>query len=95
MNILSLIVISMVGEALWETLKMTWQKGKLCKDRIGALIIGIFLAFTTGADIFSYIGINTFIPYSGVILTGILISRGANFTHDLVSSVSNVYQKTK
>lgn len=95
MNLLSLIVVSLIGEAVWETLKMVWQKGKLNCDKVGALVIGILLSISTGTDILCIVGINTRFPYIGVILTGILISRGANFIHDLVSSVNNIYQKTK
>lgn len=95
MDFISLIIISMLGEAVWETLKMVWQKGKFNFDRIGALAVGLLLSIATGADILSYVGISSKIPYVGSILTGILISRGANFMHDLLASVSNMHQNTK
>lgn len=95
MEILSLIVISMIGEAVWETLKMIWERQKINFDRIGALVISLILSFGTGLDVLSLIGIPTKIPFVGIILTGILISRGTNFMHDLVCSISNIYQNTK
>ncbi|KEH96125.1 hypothetical protein [Clostridium massiliodielmoense] len=95
MNIFSLIVVAIVGEAVWENLKMLWQKGKICVDRLGALVISIVLALDTGIDILSLAGVPTRIPYVGIILTGIVISRGANFTHDIVSAINNVYQNSK
>jgi len=86
----------MIGEAVWETLKMVWQeKHRFNFDRIGTLIVGLILAFTTGMDMLQLIGISTKIPYTGIILTGILLSRGSNFMHDIVSSISNVCQNTK
>lgn len=95
MNMLSLLVIALLGEAIWETLKMVWQTGKLSTDKIGAIIIGIALAVGSGLDIFTVVGISLRVPYLGMILTGILISRGANFIHDLLASISNMQQNTK
>lgn len=95
MNILGLIILALIGEAVWETLKMTWQNGKLNTDRIGALVVGLLLAFGSGIDLMKAFGVPVVIPYLGIILTGLLISRGANFVHDIVSSVNNINQKTK
>lgn len=95
MNILSLIIIALIGEAVWETLKMTWQQGKVSIDRIGALIIGLLLALGTGLDIMAMIGVPMKVPYVGMILTGLLISRGANFVHDILASINNIQQNTK
>lgn len=95
MNMLSLLVVALLGEAIWETLKMVWQAGKLSADKIGAIVIGIALAVGSGLDIFTVVGISLKVPYLGMILTGILISRGANFIHDLLSSVNNLQQNTK
>ncbi|TDT63437.1 hypothetical protein [Fonticella tunisiensis] len=95
MNILSLIIIALIGEAVWETLKMTWQQGKVSIDRIGALIIGLLLALGTGLDLMAMIGVPMKVPYVGMILTGLLISRGANFVHDILASINNIQQNTK
>lgn len=95
MNILGLIILALIGESIWETLKMTWQNGKLNIDRIGALIVGLLLAFGSKLDFMEAVGVPIVIPYLGTILTGLLISRGANFVHDIVSSVNNLKQNTK
>lgn len=95
MNVLSLIVLALIGEAIWETLKLTWQNGKVSVDRVGALAIGLLLAVGTGLDLMAMVGVPLKIPYVGMILTGLLISRGANFIHDLLASISNVQQSTK
>lgn len=86
-EMLKLIVLALIGEALWETLKMTWQQGKFSIDRIGALIVGLLLAIGTGLDFFSLVQIPLNIPYLGMALTGVLISRGANFVHDLLKKI--------
>lgn len=95
MDILSLVVLALIGESIWETLKMTWQDGKFSIDRIGALVVGILLAFGSGLDLMELVGIPLVIPYLGMFLTGLLISRGSNFVHDLVSSVNNIKEGTK
>lgn len=88
-NIIVIFVVSMITEAVWESLKMTWQNGKVNIDRIGALIIGLVVAIGTRVDILDLVGVSVDIPYLGMILTGILMSRGSNFIHDLLVKVSN------
>lgn len=94
-KVLTLVVVSMIGESVWETLKMVWQKGKFNFNRIGALAVSILLAISTGVNILDIASIGSKIPHLGQVLTGILISRGANFTHDIVASINNVYKKSK
>jgi hypothetical protein len=86
-NILILVVAAMIGESVWETLKMLWQEGKLSIDRIGALVIGLLVAIAGNLDLPGLVGIPFILPYLGMILTGILISRGANFVHDLLGRI--------
>lgn len=83
-----ILVLAFLGEAVWETLKMTWQAGKVSVDRIGALAISILLAYAANIDIFVIMGIRLSIPLVGVILTGVLISRGTNFIHDFISKLT-------
>lgn len=95
MSILSLIVLALIGESVWETLKMLWQQGKVSVDRIGALVVGLLLSLGTGLDIMSMVGIPMKYSILGVILTGILISRGANFMHDILASINNIQTNSK
>lgn len=89
MEVLNIIILACIGEALWETLKLTWQKGKVSEDRIGAIVVGVIIALSTGVDIMHALSIPMRVPYLGTIFTGLLISRGANFTHDLISTLNN------
>jgi hypothetical protein len=95
MNFASVIILGLIGEALWETLKLVWQNGKISVDRIGTILIGVLLAVGTGLDLMDIIGIPIKIPYIGVLLTGLLLSRGANFLHDIFDSVKNLHLTTK
>ncbi|WP_175574639.1 hypothetical protein [Syntrophomonas wolfei] len=64
-------------------------------DRVGALVLGITIALGTGIDLFATVGLPINIPYLGLILTGIIISRGANFIHDLFKITEEVKVKRK
>ena len=82
-----IIIIAILIEAVWENLKMIWQNGKFSIDKIGALFISILTCVLVNADIFNLVGLSISIPFMGSILTGILISRGANFVHDIFSKI--------
>ena len=89
MSIVTIITIALLVEAIWETLKLVWQEGKLNVNTIGALIVGIGVSILAKIDIFAMQGINLSIPLIGWILTGILMSRGANFIHDLFNKLGD------
>lgn len=95
MELYKVLILALMGEALWETLKLIWTQGKLSLDRIGAILVGIFLSIATGIDIMALVGLPIAIPYVGTVLTGILISRGSNFIHDIVSNMNTVYMERK
>ncbi|MDV4150132.1 hypothetical protein R0131_04705 [Clostridium sp. AL.422] len=83
-NIFTIFIVALIAESVWETLKMIWQQGKISIDRIGALVVSLVICIGTRLDILRLLEIDTIIPFLGVILTGILISRGSNFVHDLL-----------
>lgn len=87
-NLFIIIIVSIIAESTWETLKMVWQNGKVSIDRIGALIVSILITVGTKMDLLSLLGIESNIPFMGIILTGILISRGSNFIHDLLEKLN-------
>ena len=89
MSIVTIITIALLVEAIWETLKMVWQEGKININTIGALIVGIGVSILAKIDIFAMQGISLSIPLVGWVLTGILMSRGANFIHDLFNKLGD------
>lgn len=86
-EILRLVVLAFVVESVWETLKMAYDKDKISKSAIGALAVGITVALTVNFDILKVLEFNPVIPYVGVVLSGILISRGGNFVHELIKKL--------
>lgn len=97
MNMTQILISALIVEALWETSKMFWQNGKINYDRIGAVAFGELIALSANIDFLAAVGVNMRIPIAGNVLTGLLISRGANFMHDILASVgtfsNNIKQK--
>lgn len=50
-----------------------------------SLTFGVFIAVAYKFDILKMVNIESNIPYTGYILTGILFSRGSNYIHDVLS----------
>jgi len=90
MAFIKLLIIAATLEAVWETCKMFWEEGKLNIDRIGSAMLGVFLCLTSGIDFFVMVEIPLLVPYAGMVLSGLLISRGANFVHDFLATVENI-----
>lgn len=96
MNLMEFVVAALIVEALWETSKMFVVNGnKLNVDRIGAVAFGELIAITGKMDFLAAVGVNLKVPLVGTLLTGLLLSRGANFMHDIVSGIGNLYQSSK
>lgn len=88
MEVQSIIVLAFLVEAIWTNLRMIWDKNKFNWNNLGALVVAILVAVATGVDIFPAIGISVVVPYVGSILTGILVSRGANVIFDLLKKIN-------
>ena len=89
MTLVQLLILAFLAEAVWETSKMVWQQGKISGDRVGALVVGILVSVGTQADLFLLVSIPFTLPFIGVLLTGVLISRGANFVHDIINYINS------
>ena len=83
---IQLIILSLLAEAIWENLRMIWENGKFSINRLGALIVSIIVAIGTKIDLFELLEFEI-LPILGYVLTGILISRGANVLHDLLNKI--------
>ena len=84
MDFAQLIVVAILVEAIWENIKMVYDKQKFNISMIGSLVLGIIICVVFRIDIFPIVGLNAAIPFIGSIFTGIIVSRGANFVSDLL-----------
>lgn len=83
MDFAQLVLIAILVEAIWENLKMIYDKNKFNINMIGSLILSIIICVLAQIDIFAIVGVNLFVPFIGSVFTGIIVSRGANFVNDL------------
>ena len=88
MEYAQLVIVAILIEAVWENIKMVWQNGKYSIDKIGSLVISILICILAKIDIFPIVNLSIMVPVIGSILTGIIVSRGSNFVHDLFNKIS-------
>ena len=83
MDYAQLVIIAILVEAIWENLKMIWDKNKLNFNLLGSLLFSMIICVLAQINIFEIVGINLIVPVIGSLTTGIIVSRGANFVNDL------------
>lgn len=96
--VLIAFLIEAVVNLLWnmytaDPAKKWWQcvnwKGLL------AIFVGEIVVFGFGLDLFKILGFTGVAWWLGTSLTGLLVSRGSNFLHDVVQFVRNLKLKTE
>lgn len=90
MQFIQLMVIAVLVEAIWENLKMVYDKNKINVSMIGCLLLGMIICVLGRLDIFKMVGLELYIPVVGSLLTGIICSRGANALHDLLKRIKSI-----
>lgn len=88
-GIVLIITMAVVVEALIEYAKSIGKafsggEWKTAVTQMVAIAVAVLLCVATGADLFAVVGIVFVWPWLGVLLTGIIISRGANYVSDFV-----------
>ena len=94
-GIILILVMAIVVEALIEyakTIGKAFANGgwKTAVTQLAAIALGVLLCFMTGGDLFAVVGIEFAWAWLGVFLTGILISRGANYVSDFAKRLQGV-----
>ena len=90
MQLTQILILAALVEAIVQTLKPIWEPDER-KNPVFYINLAVgFLAaggvnWLADLDLFASLGVPLVkAPWVGVILTGILLSRGANFAHDLI-----------
>lgn len=91
MNIAVIIAVAVLIEGLVEygkTIANMFYEGdsKTGVTQIITIIIGIGLAFAFSANMFVPLGL-VVNEYIGMVLTGIVMSRGSNYVSDLITKI--------
>lgn len=91
-SIVLILTMAIVVEALIEYAKsigkaITDGGWKTAVTQCAAIALSIGLCFAVGGDLFAGLGINFAWPWIGVVLTGIIASRGANYVSDFIKKI--------
>lgn len=91
MNIAVIIAVAILIEGLVEYGKNIIDmfyggEKKTAIIQMVTIVVGIALAFAFGANMFVPLGL-TVNHYVGMVLTGIVMSRGSNYVSDLISRI--------
>ena len=91
MNISIIIAVAVLIEGLVEygkNIANMFYDGdkKTAITQIVTIVVGIVLAFAFNANMFVPLGL-TVNNYVGMILTGIVMSRGSNYVSDLITKI--------
>lgn len=85
------LVLAALIEAIMNTIKPIWETEKRTPQFFINLAVGFVVAIgvnvLAGLDLFKLFGIPLLYPIIGTILTGVLLSRGSNFIHDLIKTL--------
>lgn len=78
-------------ESITNALKPIWDETKrgISYTAVVPLMVGVIIALAADLDLFGIFGLDITWPLVPQMLTGIVISRGANFVYDLISRVQN------
>lgn len=93
-GIVLIITMAIIVEALIEYAKSIGKaiagvNWKTASAQLAAIVVAICLCFASGADLFAAIGIEFVWSWVGVVLTGVIISRGANYVSDFISKLQS------
>lgn len=79
--------MAVIVEAIIDYVKTWAVEKKIQWQQIIAVLFGVAISFAYCLDIPALVGIESHIAYVGNVLTGILISRGSNYIHDLYKNL--------
>lgn len=88
MQLFTVIFAAIIIEALITYFNSFILNGKFQWQMLISLLVGVGFALSFNVDIFALFGVISNVPYVGVILTGVLISRGSNYTFDLINKLT-------
>lgn len=83
--------IFLAGAVLVEGLVEYAKEIKDSPTLIGALVAGILVSFLLDIHMFANLGLPIQFPIADVILSGVIISRGSNYTSDAISKLKGKF----
>lgn len=83
----TIVVLAIIVEFSTEIIKSALPAIRGQSSRLVAIIIGILLCVSTHSGLLSIFKIYPLYPLIDYVLTGLIISRGSNIIHDMVSKL--------
>lgn len=90
MDVFGLIFLAVVVEGLIAYAKMAIVDKSVQWQVVASIVLGVLVAVVYNCDLFVMFGLTTTIPVVGNVLTGVLLSRGANYVSDLLKTISDL-----
>lgn len=90
---MELVIMAVLVETLVQIVKAVYEEGRINTNVVISIVVGLVLAFSFSMDIFAVLGFTAGIPLVGTIATGLIISRGGNFVHDLFNRLGSDYKE--
>ena len=81
----SLILLAIVTEQVTEILKQAVPGIRVTYSKLVSMAIGIVLCYSTKIGLLHELDVPIVYPLVDYVITGLLISKGSNFLHDLFS----------
>lgn len=94
-TIASLLCAAIIVEGIITYVKTFFVDGKPQWQMLVAIALGILVAIAYQLDILALFGMISSVPLLGCVLTGILLSRGANYMFDLLKLINTTIDKLR
>ena len=93
-TIVLILVLAITVEALIQYSKtnIEMQEKKQYKTfptQLAAILLSVYICFAAGDDLYTLVGVSFAIPWLGMLFTGIVVSRGSNYTSDFIKRLQN------
>lgn len=93
MEIAEFVAAAVVTEGIVSYITTIVKDKKIEWKIILAIALGCVISFNLNLDIFNLIGISEASPAIGILLTGILISRGSNYVFEIYDRLTDWKKK--
>lgn len=93
MDITKILIMSVFVEAIITYAKEMLINKKIVWQQLVSIIFGIFVAIAYNMDLPKQFELVSAIPFVGNVITGIIISRGSNYTADLIKMIQQYVNK--
>lgn len=90
MDVFGLVFLAVVVEGLIAYIKMAVVDKTLQWPVVLSIVLGVLVAVVYNCDLFVMFGLSASVPFVGNVLTGVLLSRGANYASDLLKTITGL-----